>query len=55
MKIYIKNRVCNRCILVIQNVLPQLELTPNSIELGEIDFNNKKLKDKNKRIPLDKI
>jgi len=38
MKIYIKNMVCDRCILVIKNVLKQLELTPISIELGEIDF-----------------
>jgi len=32
--------VCDRCILVIRNVLLQLKLTPNSIELGEVDFAN---------------
>ena len=30
--------VCDRCILVIQGVLSELQLTAETIELGEIDF-----------------
>ncbi len=38
MKIYIKNMVCDRCLLVVGNVLKNIGLTYASIELGEIDF-----------------
>jgi len=38
MKLYIKNMVCDRCRLVISDVMVQLKLSPLSIELGEVDF-----------------
>ncbi len=38
MKLYIKNMVCERCKMVIANVLQELNLLPISIDLGEVDF-----------------
>ena len=38
MKILIKNMVCDRCKLVIQNVLDELNLKPQAVFLGEVDF-----------------
>ncbi len=38
MKILIKNMVCDRCKMVIQNVLDELELKPQAVYLGEVDF-----------------
>ncbi|NQZ53932.1 MAG: helix-turn-helix transcriptional regulator [Piscirickettsiaceae bacterium] len=38
MKIYIKNMVCDRCCLVVGNVLKNIGLRYASIDLGEIDF-----------------
>ncbi len=38
MKILIKNMVCDRCKMVIQNVLDELELNPQAVYLGEVDF-----------------
>lgn len=38
MKIVIKNMVCDRCILVIQNVLNELDLNSLIVRLGEVDF-----------------
>jgi len=38
MKIVIKNMVCDRCKLVIQNVLDEQNLHVISVQLGEIDF-----------------
>ncbi len=38
MKILIKNMVCDRCKMVIQNVLDELELKPRVVYLGEVDF-----------------
>ena len=35
-KIYIKNMVCQRCILAVQEILGDLELTPIHIQLGEV-------------------
>ena len=35
-KIYIKNMVCDRCIMVVTNILSQLELKVAHIALGEI-------------------
>jgi len=45
MKLYIKNMVCDRCRLVISNVMDQLQLSPLSIELGEVDFGETTLPD----------
>ena len=38
MKLYIKNMVCPRCIMVIERELKELEFTPVSIELGFVEF-----------------
>lgn len=38
MKVYIKNMVCDRCKLVIKNVLRDLGLAPISVHLGVVDF-----------------
>lgn len=43
MKIYIKNMVCDRCKLVISNVLEDLGLAPRSVVLGEVDFGEREL------------
>ncbi|VAX05074.1 Transcriptional regulator, AraC family [hydrothermal vent metagenome] len=45
MKIYIKNMVCNRCIIVVTSVLNDLELRPVNISLGEADFGDYALSD----------
>jgi AraC-like DNA-binding protein len=38
--LYIKNMVCNRCIMVVQNELDKLGLETNSVKLGEVSFDN---------------
>lgn len=35
-KVYIKNMVCNRCIMVVRSELEKLGIEPISIELGEV-------------------
>lgn len=34
--IYIKNMVCNRCIMVVQDIFHKLEIVPVSVALGEV-------------------
>lgn len=36
MKLYIKNMVCNRCIMVVKKELEELGLQPIEVELGEV-------------------
>ena len=43
MKISIKNMVCDRCNLVLSQVLAEMDLHPVHISLGEVDFGEKKL------------
>lgn len=38
MKLYIKNMVCNRCILVVRNEIEKLGYHPQSVNLGEVEF-----------------
>ncbi|TRX04258.1 helix-turn-helix domain-containing protein [Flavobacterium gawalongense] len=38
MRLFIKNMVCNRCIMVVKFELEKLGLTPISVELGEIEL-----------------
>lgn len=38
MKIYIKNMVCNRCILVVKNELERIGFRPTSLTLGEVEL-----------------
>ena len=40
MKIYIKNMVCNRCIMVVKNELEKLNFQISNISLGEADLPN---------------
>ncbi|MDR2921430.1 MAG: AraC family transcriptional regulator [Tannerella sp.] len=37
--IYIKNMVCNRCIMVVQDIFHKLEIQPVSVTLGEVVLN----------------
>lgn len=38
MKLYIKNMVCNRCIMVVKSELEKLGLHPISVQLGEVEL-----------------
>lgn len=38
MKIYIKNMVCNRCIMVVKNELERMGYKPVSLTLGEVEI-----------------
>lgn len=38
--LFIKNMVCNRCILVVQNEMDKLNLAVKNIKLGEVVFEN---------------
>ncbi|MBK9292496.1 MAG: helix-turn-helix transcriptional regulator [Bacteroidetes bacterium] len=38
MKIYIKNMVCNRCILVVKNELERIGFKPTHLTLGEVEL-----------------
>jgi len=40
MKIHIKNMVCDRCVLAVKNVMRELQLQPDSIIMGEVDFSD---------------
>lgn len=40
MKVYIKNMVCNRCIMVVKNELEKLGHYPLTISLGEVELKN---------------
>ncbi|MBS1644898.1 MAG: helix-turn-helix transcriptional regulator [Bacteroidetes bacterium] len=47
MKLYLKNMVCNRCILVVKQVLEAMKLQPLSVTLGELEL-SKALTDEEK-------
>ena len=36
--LYIKNMVCNRCIMVVKNIIEEAGLEPVSVELGEVEL-----------------
>lgn len=38
MKLYIKNMVCNRCIMVVSNILNELNIPFLSLQLGEVNL-----------------
>jgi YesN/AraC family two-component response regulator len=38
MKVYVKNMVCNRCILIIKQLLDKQNLAYTNVQLGEIDL-----------------
>lgn len=39
MKLFIKNMVCNRCIMVVKQELDKLKLSSGNIQLGEVELN----------------
>lgn len=41
MKVYIKNMVCNRCIMVVKNELEKLGFHPVNLTLGEVELDKK--------------
>jgi AraC-like DNA-binding protein len=43
MKIFIKNMVCNRCVLVIKNTLENIGYSSGLVSMGEVDFENQTL------------
>jgi AraC-like DNA-binding protein len=48
MKLFIKNMVCNRCIMVVRSKLEQLGYPPLSVQLGEVQI-KKDLNDQEKQ------
>lgn len=40
MHLYIKNMVCDRCIMVVQDVLRQMDLSVKNIQLGDVETNS---------------
>ena len=38
MKLYIKNMVCNRCIMMVKSELEKFGLQPDAVHLGEVDL-----------------
>ena len=54
MHLYIKNMVCNRCILVVQQELEKLKLLPALVSMGEVELTkpatDKQLKNLNERL-----
>lgn len=45
MTLYIKNMVCNRCILVVRNILQEENLSPLAIELGKASIGKEPTKE----------
>ena len=43
MRLYIKNMVCPRCIMVVKSELEKLGLKPLHISLGEVDIQENNL------------
>lgn len=50
MKLYIKNMVCNRCIMVVKSELEKLGLQVVYVELGEVELKNNLNADEKKKI-----
>lgn len=50
MKVYIKNMVCNRCIMVVENELRKLGLEPEAVVLGEVKLSRKPSAEDTRRI-----
>ena len=49
MKLHIKNMVCSRCKMAIASVLDQIEVQPQSVELGEVQLQEEIDKEKLKQ------
>ncbi len=42
-KLYVKNMVCDRCILIVTNCFNDLAMLPKSVKLGEVDLGEAEL------------
>ncbi|MFT3993556.1 MAG: AraC family transcriptional regulator [Dysgonomonas sp.] len=51
-KIYIKNMVCNRCIMVVQAELSKLDIIPLSVELGEVSLQKELTSEQKKQLAI---
>jgi len=40
-KIFVKNMVCQRCVMTVENVLRNLNISFNKVSLGEVEFSGK--------------
>jgi AraC family transcriptional regulator len=49
-KLFIKNMVCNRCILTVENILKENYIPYNAVSLGEVDLEKNLSKDEIKSI-----
>ncbi|MBE8727921.1 helix-turn-helix domain-containing protein [Flavobacterium hungaricum] len=54
MKLYIKNMVCSRCIMVVKSELDKLGLQTTAVELGEVEL-KKEISDSEKEILLQNL
>jgi len=45
MKLFVKNMVCDRCTLVIRNVLADMGVEPVRVKLGEVDLGDQEMAD----------
>jgi AraC family transcriptional regulator len=56
MKLYIKNMVCNRCVLVVKQELEKLKLLPALVSMGEVELSkpvtNKQLQTLNENLQI---
>ena len=43
MKLYVKNMVCQRCVMVVRDLLEKTGFPPMVVNLGEIDFGDRTL------------
>jgi len=43
MKVHIKNMVCDRCKMAVENILESLAISFDSVQLGEVDFGDQLL------------
>ena len=50
MQLYIKNMVCPRCVTAVRNELEQMNLTINSVELGEAEIANELTPEEHKHL-----
>jgi AraC family transcriptional regulator len=51
-KLYVKNMVCNRCILAVNQELEKLHIHPKEIILGEVTLEKPLTKKQSERLPL---
>jgi AraC family transcriptional regulator len=49
-KLLIKNMVCQRCILTVENIFANLNIPFRSIMMGEVEFERKLTADEAKRL-----